>query len=707
MRVAECSGDILCVAYVRPNSPAAQVGVARGDHLLGADGFRFGSAKAFGLYVKSHSPGDCLELLIRRGGASFQVSAVLTDVKSLHAIMGEQGRLPAPLSTRHRRWMRRVDDLEQAVDGVASRLLTPQVRSGLATEFSDAVDGYAADCRLDDIDFLLQNPLKATQVAVQIGEEISASATLASMLTAVGEHLDLPVDRTLGDTPEPGSSTERPVFDLLSAPLRRAQLHVAMAYAELTAEQRRHLLASLPKFLDVFSKGVTIEPADSLELARMEEVVRLAKRVHLHELTHAAAILAELAEAPALDVIRRGIRRLPQPDVSTLPNGCSGDFLYAEDIGDGWILVGGPGANIYATERAAAIIDLGGDDVYDSGRGSSQPTVQLVIDLAGNDHYRSDTMIGPSATVGGVSVAVDFEGDDTYIGQRFAQGSAVCGVGVLDDRSGDDRYAAESFAHGSAFFGIGILRDHNGSDRYTAGRFAQGFGSSRGFGLLFDNSGDDEYVADNVAPSSYGTAGVYEGWAQGVGCGVRGFSSGGIGILLDRSGRDEYRSGNFGQGTGYFFGFGALIDGAGDDRYVASRYGQGAAAHQAVGVLVDLSGDDYYSGRIAASQGGAWDTAIGILEDRDGDDRYEAEGFAQAAAALTGFAVLFDWKGRDSYTALSGQAQGSSRPYCGSRGRDNLAALIDRGNDVDHYEVDGRGNSMELVFGSAGMFSDR
>ena len=225
--------------------------------------------------------------------------------------------------------------------------------------------------------------------------------------------------------------------------------------------------------------------------------------------------------------------------------------------------------------------------------------------------------------------------------------------------------------------------------------------------MLRDDHGDDSYFADNSAPSSYGTPGVYDGWSQGVGCGIRGFSSGGLGVLVDGNGDDRYQAGNFSQGAGYFFSFGTLIDIEGDDHFNASRYAQGAAAHQAIGTLIDRSGNDYYRGRVAASQAGAWDMAVAILEDRSGNDKYEAEGFAQAAGAMTAVAILHDWDGDDRYDAISGQAHGDSRPYCGSQGEKNLAILIDGGGGIDTYTMGGRKNSVETVFGSIGLFSDQ
>jgi hypothetical protein len=208
-------------------------------------------------------------------------------------------------------------------------------------------------------------------------------------------------------------------------------------------------------------------------------------------------------------------------------------------------------------------------------------------------------------------------------------------------------------------------------------------------------------------PSGYGTRGVYNGWSQGVGCGFRGYAAGGIGVLADTGGEaDAYQAGNFSQGTGYFFALGVLADAGGDDRYLGTRYTQAASAHQAVGVLLDGGGDDEYRGAVAANQAGAWDVGIAVLVDESGDDRYQGAGLAQGAAAMNGFALLYDGGGADTYRANAGQGSGGSIDYWGGRGALNLGLLIDAGGS-DSYDRKGRRDGASLRDSRVGLFADR
>jgi len=225
--------------------------------------------------------------------------------------------------------------------------------------------------------------------------------------------------------------------------------------------------------------------------------------------------------------------------------------------------------------------------------------------------------------------------------------------------------------------------------------------------LLLDRRGSDRYLADQQAPSLYGTEGVYRGWAQGVGCGFRGFSSGGLGLLIDATGDDDYQAGEFSQGTGYFFGLGTLVDAAGDDEYRGSRYAQGSAAHQAIGVLLDEGGNDIYRAKNAASQGAAWDAAIGLLEDRKGADTYSGRELSQGAGAMNGLGLLLDWQGKDRYRALTGQGLAGSTAYWQGRGAGNLGLLIDVGGQTDKYNLADRVDDTLVKTPDVGLFLDR
>ncbi|MFP3912620.1 MAG: hypothetical protein ACLFUT_11140, partial [Desulfobacteraceae bacterium] len=183
-----------------------------------------------------------------------------------------------------------------------------------------------------------------------------------------------------------------------------------------------------------------------------------------------------------------------------------------------------------------------------------------------------------------------------------------------------------------------------------SGYRAQGVGLMGGLGILTDEKGDDQSLSEGLKPSGYEEPDMYDGFSQGVGVGLRNVGRGGIGILVDHNGNDTYRSGNFSQGTGYYFGAGLLFDFSGDDEYCCSRYGLGASAHSASGIFMDFSGDDAYHARVQAACGSAWDLSSAFFCDTAGNDRYtSSQHFSFGAADHNGLAFHYDLAGNDTY----------------------------------------------------------
>ena len=525
--------------------------------------------------------------------------------------------------------------------------------------------------------------------------EFEQGRGLADYLEVLGRHLDAGSD-TLRNVAAHDSAWSPDEFvvsglpEILTGPLGKASLLVAAAFNGLSQHERTDLLDNAPDLLATLSRGSDVDEGDTTEAAERIRTLRLAKRVDMASLIAAAEELSRIAAPRTLRRIRKEAAKLGRDQKqSQLPSTLRGEFVYASQTDWGWVLIGDRGDNFYG-EDAALIVDLGGDDVYFNNSGSpvfvpdggsleQLSPVGVLIDYDGDDHYLGNAWGSIGSGLGGVGLLLDLKGDDLYHGSQLTQGAAFCGVGVLWDQKGNDEYLAQDEAQGAAFFGAGMLLDGRGSDLYSAAQMSQAFGGSRGFGLLYDKRGDDRYLADRKVPSSYGTRGVYRGWSQGVGRGIRGFAAGGIGLLLDSDGDDDYQAGNFSQGTEYFFALGLLVDRRGNDLYRGSRYCQGASAHQAVGVLLEGDGDDSYLGGQGANQGGAWDASVSILEDRAGDDRYEGQGLSQGAAAMNGVGLLFDWGGRDRYFSTSGQGDGGSTTYWGGRGAQNVGIFIDAG----------------------------
>ena len=402
--------------------------------------------------------------------------------------------------------------------------------------------------------------------------------------------------------------------------------------------------------------------------------------------------------------------------------GVTGHVVAKIDTPAGAIVIGGRGPNTYqldAMRDVAAVIDLGGDDVYEDGSVSVDRPVLVVIDLAGNDTYRANKPGAQGGAILGVSMLLDLDGDDIYMARDVAQGSAVAGVGILIDYAGNDRYSGVRRMQGQAVGGIGILIDRAGHDSYHAALWAQGYGGPLGFALLDDLTGDDHYYCGGLYVNSYKpeTPG-YEGWGQGVGGGIRQVANGGIGVILDGAGDDVYEFDYLSHGGGYWCGLGFARDFGGNDKRLIcrkafnggerterlfQRFGCGWGCHYALGFCFDDSGDDVYEGTIMGT-GMGWDCSVGVLCDFGGNDRYEATGGqTQGVGAQASLGILFDYDGDDVYQGY-GQGYASpgisyhDLPYCGG----NFSFVVDYGGN-DTYGC-GAQNNCFIQRGAAGGF---
>jgi len=456
--------------------------------------------------------------------------------------------------------------------------------------------------------------------------------------------------------------SEASALDAILERLDRIDERLADALGAITEKQAGDLRRLLPALF-----RNTVSGSDLGQPGHGSALTEITARIDFHALESAAALLAGLAapEIKAALIEEFSNRSIAKPP-AWLADQVTGAIVHAEQTRHGAIIVGGPGPNLY-TGPAALIIDTGGDDVYaqppDVGR------LRVILELGGNDSYT-----GKNGSVLTAGLIVDHAGDDIWSGNNITQGAAVAGIGMLYDHAGNDRYTGGELVQGASLAGLGALIDDAGDDQYTAARFAQGFGGANGIGLLSDRSGNDAYIAGNRHPSSYGVAGNFQAFSQGVGMGFRDDIAGGTGLLHDRLGNDRYLAANFSQGTGYYLGAGILLDEAGNDAYSGGRFAQGTAAHMAVGLLRDEAGDDTYSGSPSANQGASWDQAIAALVDCTGDDRYSANEFAQGAAAQSAVALFFDATGDNEFSARR-KTRGHSGPTDYHEGGDRIGNL--------------------------------
>jgi len=416
---------------------------------------------------------------------------------------------------------------------------------------------------------------------------------------------------------------------------------------------------------------------DRLRRRHNMDVLAAAARVDRRALYAAALSWARLAEAGWLGALRRDLGDDPR---------AGEPYILRRETPHGEIVIGGRGPNRYRDMEPALVIDLGGDDVYSNNAGSSSGEgrpAAAVIDLAGDDAYESTADGAQAAGIFGVGLLVDLAGDDRYLGLDWAQGAGLLGIGILVDAAGDDTYRALHLAQGAALWGAGFLLDGGGEDRYEILLYGQGLGLPGGFGLLHDGGGADRYYAKGGFPTNYGTQGVFDAWAQGVGMGFRHLQSGGVGVLADDGGRDRYEAGNFSQGGGYYYGWGLLNDrGRDGDSYIGSRYNQGFSCHQAAGAFIEDGGDDLYVTRNAVIAGLAWDESVTWFLDRSGDDTYRAGGFSLGASAHNAFALFVDADGRDRYEGAAPARAGGNDYHDGT----SLSLFLDLGRGEDRYD---------------------
>ncbi len=700
MRVQRVDADRIAISKLHLNGPARRAGLQIGDRIVAIPPYRIRSADELSRYVQSHSPGETITLDIRRDNLLMQVQCQVTDVYHLYALMAAEGKTSVASAPRHQTFSQTMGTVEKTVIELVQQHQIASDWAALSTALATETERYGGDTRLQDVHFALNHPLKVEQQAAALISTFAGAQSLDHLLRAAERHLDLEaVDLTVqtdGIAKTDGSFT---------ASLHLANALANSAFNELSTAQYQRLRDGIPTLLDRFGQSLQLDEGETEESRAHEQTLRLAKKVKLSPLFAAARVLADLAARITLPDLHA---QFATSVIDSLPPGVTGRMLYARHTDQGWIFVGDDGPNVYQTQ-ALLIIDIGGDDTYiHTGTPSdTQPSARLYIDYAGDDRHIGNGYGSTGAAIGGVEVLIDVQGNDHYSGDVLSQGAAFCGIGILWDQAGNDVYTGRSAVQATAFFGAGLLIDEAGDDLFSASHIAQGFGGMRGLGLLADRDGADTYVADYRAPSTYGALGQYAGWAQGIGCGFRGYGSGGIGLLVDDAGDDRYQGGEFSQGIGYFFGLGLLADSGGNDRYRGRRYAQGAAAHQAIGLLIDTIGDDSYRTKGAASQGSAWDAAIGYLEDRSGRDLYRGGDLTQGAAAMNGLGILIDRSGNDRYSAQSGQGQGSSATYWGGRGATNLGVLMDLGANTDHFTVPNRKDRTSLKTPGIGLFLDR
>ena len=579
-------------------------------------------------------------------------------------------------------------------------------------------------CRLGWYDHLLRNPMTAPIEAEQFTRELHG----ALLGNHEGLEAALCVARTKMDCqprqPREFAAVTSPqeALEAVKQALTVAQVSHRDALSPLVRSEIEELARSLYPVLTGESRvGHTLS-----RLGTGRRLCTLLEKLDRSALHSAAEALVPLTSPELLDELGS----LEEEDDVTV-EGVAGTIVRHLVTPAGDIVIGGRGKNTYQLDKmpqVSAVIDLGGDDVYQEGTVSLARPVLIVIDLEGSDVYRGSKPGIQGSAVLGISMLLDRKGNDVYEAQDVAQGSCLGGVGILIDYAGDDSYRGVRRVQGQAVAGVGILLDRAGDDRYRAALWAQGMGGPLGFGLLDDLDGKDYYYGGGRYVNSYRddpenpTPG-YEGWSQGVGGGLRAVSNGGIGVILDGGGDDVYEFDYLSHGGGYWLGVGFARDFGGNDRRLGAtlkaydggprterlyqRFGTGFGCHYALGFCFDDQGDDLYKGTIMGL-GFAWDCSVGALCDFGGNDRYESTGTTtQGTGAQASLGILYDCNGDDVYVGY-GQGTASSSvsyhplPSCGG----NFSFVVDYGG-TDTYGCRAKNNSFNRRSSAGGFLIDR
>ncbi len=562
--------------------------------------------------------------------------------------------------------------------------------------------------RLKVVSDLMNHPLEVPDYVLASGRKVKACKHAADYFSFMSKEI------TEKDA-KPDVFKAKDIEGRIKEIVTLTENHVNKAFAKLSVAERDSLLYTAPSLwsdeADSLERGYAGSlhkefgvKRDSSYGLKMVSLLRLSQKVDVAELNRAGATLAQGVEG----LIPRAQEFVKQanPPTLTVP-GVEGPVWAVVDLGNGRkAVIGGPGRNVY-TGDFAAIVDLGGNDVYE-GRcagavGELGSPVSFVLDLSGDDIYRNDEkLVNQGGALFGAALLWDLEGNDSYTAFHISHGAGLYGVGMLVDEKGRDFYRDGYFTQAAGNFGSGVLIDRQGDDSYHSFNWTQGLGGPWGYGLLADDEGDDVYYAGGQYLHMPLDPDQYRSFSQGFGFGWRDVSSGGIGFLYDRQGNDKYIGEVYAQATSYWFALGMILDEQGNDLYSAAQYSQGAGIHLSVGGLFDLEGDDHYFSRYGPSQGEGHDLAVGWLWDKDGDDVYYASG-GQGIGLTNSVGIFVDTRGNDDYTSREGMSEGGAN---WARGTGGIGLFVDLQGDDRYAEKDKGKNNSVWTSGSMALGMD-
>lgn len=256
-------------------------------------------------------------------------------------------------------------------------------------------------------------------------------------------------------------------------------------------------------------------------------------------------------------------------------------------------------AQAFATGGAALLVSGGGNDTFEAltnAQGTGGPEgAAILINVAGDDVYLlgNDPLIRPSAQLPDHNTSMG-QGAGTGLRADLEDGRSVAGgIGALFDFEGDDTYTAQVFAQGAGFLeGTGILVDGGGNDTFKAAWYGMAASAHRAAGILISRGdGNDVYQASHY--TSIGAAHDYS-----------------IAFFIDEGGNDTYEIRDLGIGAANENSTAIFVDVAGDDVYTVQNrqtlaFGGAKVSHWGtsredapnLGIFLDLGGNNTYNSR--------------------------------------------------------------------------------------------------------------
>ncbi|WHZ14492.1 MAG: hypothetical protein OJF52_001330 [Nitrospira sp.] len=217
-----------------------------------------------------------------------------------------------------------------------------------------------------------------------------------------------------------------------------------------------------------------------------------------------------------------------------------------------------------------AVVDVAGNDSYECGgrypsayNGTDAPNAQPQDAAFQYDCFGLGTGSGlrlfsknpahrAQSLAGGWGLLIDLDGNDLYRSANFSQGHGYYfGLGMKLDLNGDDEHQAARYGHGTAaHFGVGLAVDYQGKDRYgSKGPFYNGGAAWDGSVALAVDGGPSSDFYDLPASTGLGMANL-----------------GGWGLFIEEGGADQYAVSR-GLGLGADTSIGAFFDLEGRDDY--------------------------------------------------------------------------------------------------------------------------------------------